>query len=61
MIPLTLLFVEGVPPLHNSDFRDRPRDFFKNLLVWCGKEKDGRQNGVGDEHRDDRHDHRAGR
>jgi hypothetical protein len=34
MIPLTLLFVERVPPLNNSDFRDRPRDFFKNVLVF---------------------------
>ena len=61
MTPLRLLFVEWVLLFINSGFRDRPGNFFENLLIWCGKEKDGRQDGVGDEHRDDRHDHRAGR
>ena len=59
MTPLTLLFVEWV--FINFGLLRSSGEFFGNLLIWSGKEKDGRQDGVGHEHRDDRHDHRAGR
>jgi hypothetical protein len=60
MSPLRLLFVDWVLLSINSGFRDRLEIFLTNLLIWRGKEEDGRQGGVGDKHRDDRHDHRAG-
>jgi hypothetical protein len=61
MTSLTLFFVELVVLFINPHLRDRREIWLRRSLIWCGKEKDGRQNGVGDKHRDDRHDHRASR